>query len=241
MLFRSNPIKSFFEGEQYRIWKETQKLLNIYEDSKSFIINEDIKYIVRDMKDILNMASPFNNIRKLPELNEKFRSIYNEIFTEKLEPVKKVIKESKKTIIDLLAEHNLEEALLPGFRLKFHDLIKKAESSKNIANLNVYDVEAETLRNRYIKDIQEEIKIKIEIEKKRKEERKRKEKRTGKSSEATEIEVPIKNFEFVSINDIYNSTTWRIENKRDLDKYIEELKESLEKEIKENTVLNIKF
>jgi len=59
--------------------------------------------------------------------------------------------------------------------------------------------------------------------------------------DSTTIKKPVIRRKNIRIRDINPSNSWRIETRADLDKYIGELKEKLEKELGENTILNIEF
>ena len=45
----------------------------------------------------------------------------------------------------------------------------------------------------------------------------------------------------VSIKSVTRTASWRIENEADIDKYVEALRETLKKELAEDTILNIEF
>lgn len=45
----------------------------------------------------------------------------------------------------------------------------------------------------------------------------------------------------MSIKDINPTNSWQVETKEDIEKYLQALKERLEKELEENTILNIEF
>ena len=47
-------------------------MLNIYEDSKTYIVDAELEDVVAKMRTIVRMAKPYKEIPKLPELREKF-------------------------------------------------------------------------------------------------------------------------------------------------------------------------
>ena len=99
--------------------------------------------------------------------------------------------------------------------------------------VNGFKIEADILKMRYLDEIGEKIE---EIEKEKEEKEKRK--GNGDTLPSTKPAVKRKN---INIRNINPSNSWRIETKDDLDNYIEKLKASLEKELGENTILNIEF
>lgn len=226
------PVKVFFEGEQQGIWDKAQKYVDIFKDSSTYIINEEIESVVKKMKIILKMPYPYNNIKDLPELNDKFSNIYNEILDKELEPVKAEIHEAEERVMEVLKQSGLEKAFLEKFRNYFNNLTEKAESCNNVAKLNGFKIEADKLKIRFLNEIAEEQK---NIAKKENSTE------TIEAGKTAKIINPVKKQRNISIRDINPSNSWQIENKEDLEKYLQELKVRLEKEIEEGTVLNIEF
>ncbi len=222
------PIKSFFKGEQKNIWKKAQYYISIYGESKSYILNEEIEGIIDEMKTILSMSRPYNRIKDLPELNNRFLNIYNYILDKELEPVKSEIKQAEDRVMEELEKTALEDRFGQKYRTSFIDLNKRAESCNNVAMVNGFRIEADTLKMRYLNEIAKEL------------ENQKREESIGSEDKET-IRKPVIKRKNISIKDINPSNSWRIETREDLDEYIEELKAKLENELEENTILNIEF
>ena len=45
----------------------------------------------------------------------------------------------------------------------------------------------------------------------------------------------------VAIRSVTHTSSWRIENEADIDRYVEELKSTLKGQLEENTIINIEF
>lgn len=223
------PIKSFFKGNQKNIWNKTQHYILIYDESKSYILNEDIEKITEEMKKIVSMPSPYNKIKDLPELNNRFLDLYNDILDKELEPVKEEIEQAKARVMEELEKTDLEDKLGYKYRNSFDNLIKRAASCNNVAKVNSFKIEADTLKKRYLNEIAKEIK------------KRETEKPIGGGTGTETVVPPVKKRKYISIKDINPSGSWEIKNKKDLDEYLKNLRESLEKELEENTILNIEF
>jgi len=226
------PIKAFFGGEQQGIWDKTQKYIDIFEESRSYVINEEIESVVKRMETIFKMPYPYNNIKDLPELNNKFPNIYNEILDKELEPVKTEICEAEKRVMEVLKQSGLEEIFFEKFTRAFYNLTEKAESCDNVARLNGCRTEADKLKIRFLNEIAKEQERIAEKEKPKK---------TVEAGRTDKIANPVKKQRNISIRDINPSSSWQIETEEDLEKYLRDLKERLEKEIEEGTILNIEF
>ena len=61
-------IKKFFQGEQKNIFDDAIKSLDIYEDSKVYIVDEETKATANRINEIIKQNNPYGNIHKLPEL-----------------------------------------------------------------------------------------------------------------------------------------------------------------------------
>ncbi|NMA84127.1 MAG: BREX system P-loop protein BrxC [Epulopiscium sp.] len=227
-----SPIKAFFEGEQQGIWDKTQSYIDVFEESRSYVLNEEIESVVKRMEAIFKMSSPYNNIKELPELNNRFLNIYGEILDKELAPVKIEINEAEKRVMEVLEQSGLKELFSSKFTQVFQNLMEKAESCKNVAQVNGFRIEADKLKIRFLNEITAE------------------QERRAKQIETRSIEPvgtkpvtmnPVKRQRNVSIKDINPSNSWQIETKEDVEKYLQSLKESLEKEIEEGTILNIEF
>ena len=223
------PIKAFFKGEQKNIWEKTQHLISIYGESKSYILNEEMEKMTEEMKTILSMPNPYNRIKDLPELNNKFLNLYNHILDKELEPVKREIKEAEDRVMEELEKTNLEDKLGQRYKISFNNLNKRAEDCNNVAMVNAFKIEADTLKMRYLREIASEL------------EKQKPEAGPIDDGDSTTIKKPVIRRKNIRIRDINPSNSWRIETRADLDKYIGELKEKLEKELGENTILNIEF
>lgn len=227
-----SPIKAFYEGNQKNIWEKTLYYLDVFEASKSYVVNDEIERVVHRMEEIIKMSHPYDNIRELPKLNDEFLNIYGEILDNELTPVKLGIKEAENRVMEVLEESKLEEVFSNKFKQAFINLNTKAESCDNVAQVNGFRLEADKLKIRFLNEII------AEQERRAKENEKGKD--TGGTGEDKEVK-PTKKHRNLSIKDINISNSWQIETKDDIDKYLQDLKMRLEKEIEENTILNIEF
>ena len=62
-------------------------MLEIYEDSKTYIVDDELEEIVAQMKTIVRKPVPYGDIPKLPELREKFMNAYTKILDAESAPV----------------------------------------------------------------------------------------------------------------------------------------------------------
>ena len=77
-------------------------MLNIYEDSKTYIVDAELEDVVTKMRTIVRMPKPYKEIPKLPELREKFMNCYMRILEEQAEPVKDSINQDRNRVFEVL-------------------------------------------------------------------------------------------------------------------------------------------
>lgn len=224
-------IKSFLGGEQRKIWDKTRNYIEIFEESRSYIINTEIEDITKRIKTILKMSWPYDNISELPGLNSDFLNIYMGILEKESEPVKTEIEKAENRVMEVLEQTGLNEVFLIKFKNAFEKLKEKVKSCNNVAKINGFKIEADKLKMRFLNEIVKE-----------QERRAKDEAGINDTKGIGPIDKKIiKKQRNLSIKDINPSNSWQIETKEDIEKYLEGLKTILEEEIEENTILNIEF
>ena len=232
------PIESFFNGEQKNIWDKTMLYIKLYEESKSYILNEEIENLTKEMQEITLMKNPYSKIKDLPNLNKKFMNLYLEILDKEMAPVKKEIERSEERVLDELAKTDLEDKFRAKFTQSFNNLLNKAKSCDNVAEVNGIKIEAETLKMRYLREIEEEVNRQIDLREKENIEKNIEDKTKEINKKNIRKNIRRRN---INIKEVNINSSWQIKTQEDLDKYILELKNNIEKEIEENTILNIEF
>ncbi len=232
------PVKKFFTGEQKDIFDKALKLMKIYDDSKTFIVNSDIEAVVADVKSILKKKSPYSEIYKLPDLLGRFTELYNDLLSETQEPVNKAIKDANTRVFAELENKKCHDKLSGRYVNLFREISEKASSCNNVATLQNIIVEADALKVRCLNEIEkEEAKI-IASEAPHVAEDGPK---GGIAPDPNKPVVKVKKKKTVSIKSINAAATWRIENEDDVRKYIAELEKKLMNTLEEDTIINIEF
>ena len=235
------PVKAFFSGEQIEIWNKSLRLMKIYDDSKTFIVNKEIETTVEEIKSIMKKSSPYSEIRKLPELLEHYSDLYFGMLTEMEKPVYAAIDGAYTRVMNELEGKECKDTFINKVHERFTEIKEKAETCNNVATLQNIKVEADALKVRLLNEISaaEARIIESKLPKTTPE--------TGDDFVAENNPVPyikkpkIKTQKTVSIKSINTETTWRIETEADVDHYVETLRAKLKQNVKEDTILNIEF
>jgi hypothetical protein len=239
------PVKAFFNGEQIEIWNRSLRLMNIYDDSKTFIVNRDIESTVNEINTIMKKSSPYSDIRKIPELLERYMDLYNAMLDEMEKPVSAAIKDARARVINELEGKECKEKLEKTINQRFAEIQEKAETCNNVAVLQNIKVEADALKVRMLNDINaEEARIIASKQKPASQEvgsNQGTEPNQVKEEKEAFPKVKMKQQRTVSIKSINSEATWRIESEADVERYVDALKAKLKQHVKEDLILNIEF
>ncbi len=219
------PVKAFFEGDQRTLFDKSLYLMKIYDESKTFIADPELEDVVRQIKDILRMKAPYREIYKLPILNDKFSLLYTTILDERMVPVKAAVEEARKRVTEEIERRKLQSKFGTRCTDSFAELTKKAETCNNVALLTNIPVEADALKVRFLNEINRYVEPKPPV---------------GPNPPVGPV-VPVKKHKTVSIRTINTSTTWQLETKEDVERYVTALQKKLNGLLEENTIINIEF
>jgi hypothetical protein len=232
------PIKSFFAGEQETIFKKALGLMEIYDDSKTYIVDEQIEAMVDEIKAILKKDSPYSDIPKLPELRDRFNDLYSKLLKDMEAPVIEAIEEAKIRVSDVLDAKEYKSQFIERFRKLFAEIKEKAETCNNVATLQNVKVEADALKVRLLNEM---AKKDEQIARDKAEEEKIIAGVGGVRESGVKFQPKIKKRKSISIKSVNLAASWQIETAQDVDKYMAALKERILKELDEDTIINIEF
>ena len=229
------PVKTFFAGDQLAIFDRAVKLMGIYDDSKTFIVNEEVESIVAAVKAIMQKPSPYGEIFKLPALLDSFIQAYGKVLHDLNEPVLQAIAEARSRVFDELRDKQCKPQLSDSFIRRFDEIREKAIHCNNVATLQNIKVEADALKVRCLNEINAaENKILAQIAAAG----------TEPTEEAPAPVVPaprVKKAKTISIKSVNAEQTWQIETPEDVKRYITELEKKLLGTLEEDTVIHIEF
>ena len=229
------PVKKFFAGEQKGIWDTSLKLMKIYNESKTYIVDKDVEAAVSAINAILRKPNPFSDIYKLPDLNDKFREAYAKLVLTEQAPVLETIKEARERVFEELNASHIKQKLSGRVISSFDDISDRATHCNNMATLKNIRHETDALKVRLLNEITAE------------EEKYLAEQAAKAAAESTEIEAPVtpvheqRRHKTVSIKTLTGRSTWRIESDDDIQKYLTELEKKLKGEISNNTIVNVEL
>lgn len=221
-----DTIYEFFEGSQKEQFDKVRETIITYENNKDYVDNtQELKDVVGKITDILKAEEPYSNIHELPTLRSELISILVDMYEKKSAPI---IEMANKTIEYIENELNSAGINPDDFGKGYIDNCKGIIDSLQHSN-ELKDIYAQETRLGQMKDS-----FIIALDKKKYEMSKPKDNNT-KSDEP----VIIKPRKIVR-TDMLMNRSYEINSKEDIDKYIEELRNKLMKELEENNNLTIK-
>ena len=242
------PIKAFFDSEQKTIFDKAVLYLSKYDDSKIYIVDEEIENIVSQISAIIKKQSPYSDIPKLPELLKKFSDLYSCILDEQLKPVLDSVYDSQKRVFDVLNTKEYAEANRSRYSAMFDEIIDVAKDCTNVSVLRSYADRAEALKMRLLNEMTQ---MEQEIALKKAEEvRKRLEEQAKAVGDVNQAQIEaevqkkvetVKRIRNISIKSMTGTASWKLENTEDVDRYLNELRLKLVSELDTDTIVNIEF
>lgn len=221
-----DTISEFFKGSQKEQFDKVRDTIITYENNKDYVDNtQELKDVVGKILDILKAEEPYSSIHELPTLRSDLISILVDMYEKKSAPI---IEMANKTIEYIENELNNAGINSDDFGKGYIDNCKGIIDSLQHSN-ELKDIYAQETRLGQMKDS-----FIIALDKKKYEMSKPKDDNT-KSDEP----VIIKTRKIVR-TDMLMNRSYEINSKEDIDKYIEELRNKLMKELEENSNLTIK-
>jgi hypothetical protein len=234
------PVRTFFAGEQKTIFEKALDLMRIYEESKTFIVNDKVEECVSAIRAILRKEAPYADIPKLPEWTSRFVESYGKVLQDMQEPILAEIDDARKRIFEILGGKPYAEEWSPRYVKRFDEIRHKASHCNNVAVLQSVKVEVGALKVRMLNEMdkQDELLAANKVA-----EEKAKYEKSGDTAKPPIVEpvVIAKKKKNISIKTISVAASWQIESAADVDKHLAEMRERILRELEDNTVVNIEF
>ena len=240
------PLKAFFAGEQKQIFQRALDMLEIYEDSKTYIVDAELEEIVAQMKIIVRKPVPYGDIPKLPELREKFMDTYTKILDGESAPVLDSIDQDRERVLEVIDTKPYRDSKRERYLEQFSEIRQGAEKCNNVSSLRSFADKADALKIRLLNEMDQ---LDLDEAKKKAEEERRKQEQEAKETgepladrvAENSATYKVRKTKNVSMKSMTHTASWRLENAEDVDKYLDALRESLLAEMDEDTILNVEI
>ena len=149
------PVISFFGSEQKGILKKAFKYMDIYEKSKNYIVDQELKDAIDDIKTIARKTTPYNEIFKLPDFLSKYEKRHIILIQNEVKPIRELVLSDEKEVLHELITKEVKDKFESRYVAIFREMIDKLEHSNEIVTVKNIRYESDTLRKRFLKEIYE--------------------------------------------------------------------------------------
>lgn len=231
------PVLDFFNGDQKKIFEKAQEQIQMFENSKIYVREQEIIDNVARMEAIVTAKNPFRQIQKLPDMSMRFVQQYGELLEKEAEEMRPIVEDDQRKVLHILDEKGFVSVFRDRFSSVFEELKEKLDTSNEIATVKNIRLESDTLKLRCLDEIteyEEAHRPKVSPEPSVNPE-------TPSTSEGpvSPVQPKPKKRKNVSISNVAGARTYSIENEQDIDNFLAEMKEKLLNELDENTIITL--
>jgi len=226
------PVIAFFEGEQKKIFEKAWKFIDIFNNSKTYVVDQEIISTVEEIKTVVKKAAPYNDVHRLPALLNRFADLHTNLLELEAEPIHNEILIDKQQVMDILDQKSFADQFKESFLKRFGELKEKLESSNEVAAVKNIRHESDALKMRCLNEIAEHEKKLAALYK------------VYPDPGATIAKDPgpaivIRNTKNINMRQIAPDRTIVLELEKDVDLFLKSVKEKLMKELEDNSVINL--
>ena len=236
------PVFDFFKGGQKKIFEKALEQIQMFENSKTYVREQEIMDNVAQMEAIVTAKNPFSQIQKLPDMSVKFVQQYGSLLEKEAEEMRPIVDDDMEKVLHTLDEKEFASVFREKFVNAFAELKQKLDTSHEIAAVKNIKLESDTLKLRCMDEITEY------------EEAHRPKPVPpvtpvtpptggGHTEPPKPVTPPVqpkpKKRKNVSISNVAGARTYSIENEQDIDKFLAEMKKKLLNELDENTIITL--
>ena len=234
------PVFDFFKGGQKKIFEKALEQIQMFENSKTYVREQEIMDNVARMEAIVKAKNPFGQIQKLPDMSMKFIQQYGDLLEKEAEEMRPIVDDDLQKVLSTLDEKEFAPVFRDKFLSAFEELKQKLDTSHEIAAVKNIRLESDTLKLRCMDEITEY------------EEAHRPKPvhpvppvtpptgggHTKPPKPATSpVQPKPKKRKNVSISNVAGARTYTLETEADVDKFAEELKRKLKAQLEDNTII----
>jgi len=226
------PIKNFFKTQKEH-FDAAIKTLNIYQKNQSYVLDEKIKEIIKELRDIVDSEKPYSKIHLIPSLRDEFNNKFADLLDKEAKPVKDVIKADRQKVKDELDNASLAGDFAERLLTEFDRLLDRVDSANDIYEVIAMKEESDRMKLRQMNIIDAKVKA-IEKASKEKEYKTNNKDISPQSNETPEApQYKAKETKNVSLNNILHGAQI-IESEEDIEEVVDVIRRTLKDELSED-------
>lgn len=236
------PVFDFFKGGQKKIFEKALEQIQMFENSKTYVREQEIMDNVAQMEAIVTAKKPFGQIQKLPDMSMKFVQQYGTLLEKEAEEMRPIVDDDLEKVLHTLDEKEFAPIFRDKFVNAFAELKQKLDTSHEIAAVKNIRLESDTLKLRCMDEIRDyEEAHRPPVDPKPPVDPVTPPTGGGHAEPPKPVTPPVqqKKRKNVSISNVAGARTYSIENEQDIDKFLAEMKQKLLRELDENTIITL--
>ena len=152
---QGNPQKKNFETAIDRIEHSKENMS---------YLDEEAKELIEEMKNIVNMESPYKKIHELPIIIDKYNDKLVELYEEEAKKVRPIIKLHQEEVLNYLRKFDFYDEFKSRYFDKFETLNNELDSVRRFSDIVAIPDKSDRIKNQCIKEIDKEHKKRTPIE-----------------------------------------------------------------------------
>ena len=236
------PVFDFFKSGQKKIFERALEQIQIFENSKVYVRDQEIIDNVAQMEAIVKAKKPFGKIQNLPDMSMKFVQQYGTLLEKEADAMRPIVDDDLKKVLSVLDSKTFAEVFRDRMIQAFEELQQKLETSQEIAAVKNIRLESDTVKLRCLDEITEyeeahQPKPDLEPPTVPATPKMGKDGETPIKPVTPPVQSKLKKRKNISISNVAGARTYSIENEQDIDKFLAEMKQKLLQELEENTII----
>ena len=234
------PVFDFFKGGKKKIFEKALEQIQMFENSKTYVREQEIIDNVAQMEAIVTAKNPFSQIQKLPDLSIKFVQQYGALLEKEAEEMRPIVEDDLKKVLRTLDEKEFSSVFRDKFVNAFAEIKRKLDTSHEIAAVKNIRLESDTLKLRCMDEITEyEEAHRPKVDPKPPIAPVTPPTGGGHTEPSKPVTPPVqpKKCKNVSISNVAGARTYALETEEDIDKFAEELKRKLKAQLEDATII----
>lgn len=146
---QGNPQKKNFETAIDRIEHSKENMS---------YLDEEAKELIEQMKNIVNMESPYKKIHELPIIIDKYNDKLVELYEEEAKKVRPIIKSHQEEVLNYLRKFDFYDEFKSIYFDKFENLNNELDSVRRFSDVVAIPDKSDRIKNQSIKEIDTEYK-----------------------------------------------------------------------------------
>lgn len=224
----TDPVLMFFEGPQKEIFERGWDVYDSYTKNQlSVIDNDELKERASKIKDIIFDPKPYSKIKNINEYCDDYELLFDEVLENKRTTPRNDINKYLNEVLSYLTSDILLDKFENKVRSDFSNLEDKLDGSHVIAVIEGVSNESRNLKSSYIKQIEEYIgSIATNTG-------------DGDSGTGPNPPKPLIKRRTVTIKNVVNQSSFEFKSNDDIDKFVEDIRAKLKKELEGEDILDL--